>query len=389
MSPAAVRRLGDVRMADAAEVGRKAASLGELLATGVRVPNGVVLTAGAADMTAGERQALLRVAAQDLGYGPFAVRSSGIAEDGAEHSYAGIYETILDVPADELPAATERCLASARAARATGYEPAADGRMAVIVQHMVPAAAADVVLTADPISGDRRSSVVTAVRGTGERLVSGVALGDEWIVRDAAVTPRRRPERAIDRRQAIRVAREARRIADARGGPQDIEWAIDARGLLWILQARPMTALPPDVSWQSPARGAFTRALRFGEWISEPVTPLFESWLLTAMEEHLHARLRDWIGQIAPRPYHVVVNGWYFYSINWLGPSAMARSLPTILRQLVRAPRRGRDPADRPTQRAGLRARMARGSPPALPDSCGTRGGARRGAAGRRPARAD
>ncbi len=339
MSSAAVRRLRDVRMADAAEVGGKAASLGELLAAGIRVPDGVVLTAGVAAMEAGDRLALLIAAAGDLGIGPFAVRSSGIAEDGAEHSYAGMYESVLDVSADELPAATDRCLASARAARVAEYERGGDGRMAVIIQRMVAPAAAGVVLTADPINGDRRSCVVTAVRGTGDRLVSGAALGDEWVVRGHAVTARRRPERAIDRRQAALVASEARRIAVARGTPQDIEWAIDADGILWILQARPMTALPPDVSWDAPAPGAYTRMLRFGEWIGEPVTPLFESWLLTAMEDRMHAVFREWIGQIAPRPYHVVVNGWYFYSINFLSGGAFLRSLPGMLVQLVRSPR--------------------------------------------------
>jgi len=340
MSLEAVRQLRDVRMADAAEVGGKAASLGELLGAGVRVPEGVVLTARAADMTADDRRTLVHAAAADLGTGPFAVRSSGIAEDGAEHSYAGIFESVLNVSPDEVPAATERCLESAHAARVAEYGPAGSGRMAVIIQRMISPAAAGVVLTADPINGDRHSCVVTAVRGTGERLVSGAALGDEWVVSGGQATVRRRPEHAIDRRQATRVADEARRIAAARGSPQDIEWAIDADGLLWILQARPMTALPPEVSWQSPAPGAYTRQLRFGEWISEPVTPLFESWLLTLMEDRLHALLLRWIGQRAPRPHHVVVNGWYFYSLNWFSPGSLARSLPGIIAHLVREPRR-------------------------------------------------
>ncbi len=75
MTVAGVRRLRDVRMADVAEVGGKAASLGELLAAGVSVPDGVVLTADAAAMTADERRSLLWVGAGDLGVGPFAVRS--------------------------------------------------------------------------------------------------------------------------------------------------------------------------------------------------------------------------------------------------------------------------------------------------------------------------
>jgi rifampicin phosphotransferase len=339
VSATAVRRLRDVRMADVAEVGGKAASLGELLASGVRVPDGVVVTAAAGAMTADERHWLLGAGSWDLGTGPFAVRSSGISEDGVERSYAGIYESVLDVSFADLPAAAERCLASAHTARAAGYGAAGNGHMAVIIQRMVAPAASGVALTADPIRGDRQICVVTAVRGKGDRLVSGTAVGDEWTVRDGTAKARRQPERAIDADQARMVAREARRIADARATPQDIEWAIDGDGSLWILQARPMTALPPDVSWIAPAPGAYTRMLRLGEWIAEPVTPLFESWLLSAMEERMHAWFRQQIGQIAPRPYHVVVNGWYFYSINFISGGALLRSLPGMLATLVRTPR--------------------------------------------------
>jgi pyruvate,water dikinase len=335
----AVRRLGDLRRADAAEVGGKAAQLGELIAAGARVPDGLVLTVAAGQMSADERGSLLQAGVAHLGSGPFAVRSSGIAEDGAERSFAGMYETVLNVSADGLPAAADRVLASAQAARAKAYGPAVNGHMAVIVQRMVAPAAAGVALTADPISGDRHSCVITAVRGLGELLVSGASVGDEWFVTDVAATARRQPEHAIDRDQAQQVATEARRIEVVMGVPQDIEWAIDADGGLWILQARPMTALPPDVSWEAPAPGAFTRQLRFGEWISEPVTPLFESWLLTAMEERTHAGYLQEIGQRVPRPYHVVVNGWYFYTLNWATPAAFARNLPNMLWHFVRSPR--------------------------------------------------
>src|SRR5205823_4069695 len=123
-------------------------------------------------------------------------------------------------------------------------------------------------------------------------------------------TERRRAEGAIDSRQARLLARTAREVAEARGAPQDIEWAVDSDGDLWVLQARPMTALPPEASWESPAPGAYSRTFRVGEWISGPVTPLFESWLLDALEEELHAALGRWVGLPAPKPYHVVVNGW-------------------------------------------------------------------------------
>ena len=339
MSAFPVRRLRNVRMADTAQVGGKAAQLGELIAAGAQVPDGLVLTVEAAGMSADDRRSLLGASAEELGSGPFAVRSSGIAEDGAERSFAGMYETVLDVPADELPAATDRVLASAQAARATAYGSAANGHIAVIVQRMVAPAAAGVAFTADPISGDRGSCVITATRGLGERLVSGATVGDEWVAIGDIATPRRQPEHAIDRDQAMRVASEARRIAATLGVPQDIEWAIDADGELWLLQTRPMTALPPDVTWKPPVPGAYTRQLRFGEWISEPVTPLFESWLLTAMEERTHAGYLQEIGQRIPRPYHVIVNGWYFYTLNWATPAAFARNLPNMLWHFIRSPR--------------------------------------------------
>jgi pyruvate,water dikinase len=106
----------------------------------------------------------------------------------------------------------------------------------------------------------------------------------------------------------------------------------------------PATAVDADaanaLSWDPPVPGAYSRTFRFGEWISGPVTPLFETWLLTAMEEQLHETLRRRLGQVAARPLHVVVNGWYFYSIGWMSPSAMARNFPRLLRHALREPRR-------------------------------------------------
>ena len=342
MTAPPIRHLADVRIADHPTVGGKAASLGSLLADGVRVPDGFVASVGFGDAPPDARRSALADAAARLGSGPFAVRSSGVTEDGAERSFAGMYETILNVEASDLPHAVDRCLAGATADRVADYGRGdGDGaRMAVLVQRMVKPAAAGVALTADPVTGNRQSCVVTAVRGLGERLVSGAASGDEWTVIDGHATAGRQPEHSIDRSQAELVAAEARGIAAARGVPQDVEWAFDADGVLWILQARPMTALPPEVSWEPPVPGAYSRGLRYGEWISGPVTPLFESWLLTAMEERTHADYLEMIGQRVPRPYHVVVNGWYFYTLNWATPAAFARNLPNMLWHLIRFPRR-------------------------------------------------
>jgi rifampicin phosphotransferase len=339
MSATSIRSLRDLRLADASEVGGKAAGLGELFADGINVPDGVVLPVSTNGTSAAERISLLADGAAALGAGPFAVRSSGVAEDGAEQSFAGMFESVLDVPAASLRPAAEQILASATAARAAAYGNGREMRMAVIVQRMVAPAVAGVALTADPVSGDRQATVITAVRGLADRLVSGEAAGDEWEVRGETATERRRVEGALEAAQARSIAGEARRIAERRGVPQDVEWAIDGSGVVWILQARPMTGLPPEVSWAAPAPGAYTRQLRLGEWIGQPVTPLFESWLLTRMEDRMHAMFLQMLGQRAPRPLHVVVNGWYFYSVNFVSGGALLRSLPGMISHLVREPR--------------------------------------------------
>ena len=139
MTTLAARSLRDVRMADAAEVGGKAANLGELMAADVRVPDGVVLTVDGVELPPDERNRLIASAVESIGDGPFAVRSSGVAEDGAERSFAGMFETVLGVRTEDVVAATERVLASGNSARVAGYQAATDGRMAVLIQRMVDA----------------------------------------------------------------------------------------------------------------------------------------------------------------------------------------------------------------------------------------------------------
>src|SRR6185369_3504270 len=120
-------------------------------------------------------------------------------------------------------------------------------------QRMVAAEAAGVAFTANPVTGDRSEVVITAGRGLGERLVGGEAVGDEWRVHDGGRAERSRaPEQAIGAAQARELAKLCRRVEQALGGPQDIEWAL-SRGRFHILQARPMTALPPAVDWTPPS----------------------------------------------------------------------------------------------------------------------------------------
>lgn len=341
MDDISIRPLRDLRLSDAAQVGGKAANLGQLFSMGVAVPDGIVLTNCGSSLTAPSRE-VVEAAVQNLGDGPFVVRSSGVAEDGVERSFAGMFTSVLDVLPKDMTEAVDRVLASANTERVSGYDGSADASatsMAVVIQQMIQPIASGVALTADPVTGNRSLCLVTAVRGTAERLVSGEAMGDEWIVEDDGSPQERRPdEGAITSDQVKQVALAARQIEQGHGIPQDIEWAIDADGVLWIVQARPMTALPAEASWDPPAPGAYSRTFRLGEWISGPVTPLFESWLLPVIEEELHSTLQNWTGLRSPEPHHVVVNGWTFFSLNWLSPATSLRSMPGILWRAIRTP---------------------------------------------------
>jgi phosphohistidine swiveling domain-containing protein len=200
---------------------------------------------------------------------------------------------------------------------------------------MVRPVCAGVAFSADPITGDRDTTIVTATGGLADRLLSGQLPGDEWQISGGKARLVRSPEGVLGKRLARRVARVTADIAQEFGSPQDVEWAWDGHEL-WVVQARPITGLPDEMDWEPPAPGIYHRALRFGEWISEPVTPLFESWLLVRMERRLHDRLYELIGQVAPEPLHVIVNGWYYYSLNWLPVPGVAfrQNFVNIVRRL-------------------------------------------------------
>jgi len=230
--------------------------------------------------------------------------------------------------------------------------------MAVLVQVMVPADAAGVAFTANPLTGARDEVVITAVPGLGERLVAGQATGDQWIVRHAQARRTRATEQAITADQARQIATLARRVQAHLGSPQDLEWAITTdtsgtEGGLWLLQARPMTALPHPVDWTPPAPGYWMRNLRLGEWLPEPMTPLFADWLLERLDYGEQLATRAHVGTTLPFP-SAAINGWYYLATPALSPGAIATTLLQGRGRLLRFMRHGvlgpgRDPvaADR------------------------------------------
>jgi phosphohistidine swiveling domain-containing protein len=331
-SSRSIVRLAAVTRLDRERVGSKAANLGDLLRAGFPVPDGVVVL-GDGDTDPNEILGL-------LGDIPLAVRSSAAAEDLADASFAGQYETVLNVRGPEaLLDAIRVVRASLASARAQHYASlqglSVQGDIAVLVQRMLEPQAAGVAFTADPVTDRRDRVVITAAHGLGERVVSGEAVGDEWVVRDDSAECRRSVEAAITREQAVEIAALARRVeAHFAGVPQDVEWAIEC-GRVSLLQARPMTALPDLADWTPPEPGYWLRTFRLGEWMSDPMTPLFRDWLLERLEEGFLDGMRETTGTAIPFP-RAAINGWYY---SMAGPRP--RSIPShLLRALLES--RGR-----------------------------------------------
>jgi pyruvate,water dikinase len=298
-------------------VGGKAASLGTLLGQGFQVPPGFAITTSAyreyvehnrlgpqldellrdcttvdAQQRASEQihtlfdssapspalEAEVRAAYARLGDGqavPVAVRSSATAEDLADASFAGQQETYLWIMgADEVLRHVVRCWASLFTAQAIAYRahlrtPVTDLAMGVVVQRMVPAEAAGVMLTIDPVTGDRSAIVIEAAYGLGAVVVNGEVDPDRVCVDKGLLAIRSRSVGAktvayrfdpsiegtrleevprelqtkpcLSDDEFIGLARLGKQLEQALGRTQDVEWAMGPGRELFLLQARPET----------------------------------------------------------------------------------------------------------------------------------------------------
>lgn len=322
-------RLGERTAGNRADVGGKAATLSRLREAGFPVPAGFVVTRAAFAAGQGHEgwEARLEEAARAVGAGPYAVRSSATAEDLPGASYAGMYESYLSVDAAGLAPAVARCFESAESGRVRVYHEsrsqADGGTMAVLVQQMVDATAAGVAFSADPLTGARNRAVISAVAGLGERLVSGSEVGEGWTVRDGRAV-RTRGGGVLTVESATAAAAMARKVARFFGDPQDIEWALDTSGHVRLVQARPMTALPEPVRWERPGGGVWLRNFRLGEWLPEPVTPLFMDWIVPCLDDAYDKAVARSSGISIPMG-HATVNGWYYVAPP--GPGALPHLL--------------------------------------------------------------
>jgi phosphohistidine swiveling domain-containing protein len=206
------------------------------------------------------------------------VRSSAVEEDGERYSFAGIYDSFLNIQGwESLEEAILRCYASTWSTRARAYRDGtgeeAHPRMAVLISPLLDSRVSGVAVTCDPRSGDRDKILIEANFGLGESVVDGCVDPDEYVVDtsdlkaetvisrhgtkqvravisgDIGTSLKRQAENAagsaLSDAEVTELAILARCVEGALSpshSPVDIEWAIDSKGISF-LQARPITYL--------------------------------------------------------------------------------------------------------------------------------------------------
>ena len=255
-----IKSLDQITASDEARSGAKAYNCARLKRAGFRVPDGIVVLSDAtdADLAAlSDHRWFDELPADAL----FAVRSSGIGEDGDGQSFAGIHRTVLDVCRADLGQAVEACRASAHTAQALEYRRAkgisTDAiEMGVLIQRMIHPVVAGVAFTVNPVTGADDELVINSSWGVGEALVSGQVEPDEFVIRkcDGELLWSRIGEKGAPGRCATLslTAEQARELAvilvnieDHYGAPQDVEWCHDGADF-WVVQSRPVTTARSD-----------------------------------------------------------------------------------------------------------------------------------------------
>lgn len=305
--------------------GAKAAALATAGAAGLPVlPGKVITTAAPRTELLGGRSptgtfgALLSAAWSELsqaGRLPLAVRSSSTAEDGVTSSMAGVFTSILDV----------KGWAAFVDAVATVLASADGAPMAVLVQPMLGASRGGVLFGVDPVTGRTDRLVAEVVAGGPATLVGGTVSGTRHVLgrRGRLHEVDGGPGSVLlDRRTRRSLAGLAAAAARVFAGPQDIEWAIDGRGQLWLLQSRPVTAVGSTVGATGPRLGPGPVA----ETFPEPLTPL-EADLWVAP---LRAGLREALALTGTAPFRrlvaspvvTIVGGRVAVDLDLIDPSA-------------------------------------------------------------------
>lgn len=284
---------------------------------------------------------------QVLGTAHLAVRSSATAEDLPGHSFAGQYDTFLNVVdfAGCLEA-VKKCWASLWTERAFDYREK-NGfdhlgvSMAVIVQVLIVAESSGVLFTVDPITGWSDRIIIEGCFGLGEALVSGKVTPDEFVLakddlhilyktvskkrteylldqtgllHEQGATGNQACKPCITEHVAQKLAKLAKKAETELGSPQDMEWAF-CKNEIYFLQSRPITAIPAEKSWED--RQVWTNA-NLGEILPDVITPANWSFVQILVDT-MFGSVFSWIGiDLGDNPLIGQMAGRAYFNMNTL-----------------------------------------------------------------------
>ncbi|MYD70353.1 MAG: hypothetical protein F4W89_06335 [Acidobacteria bacterium] len=288
---------------------------------------------------------------------PVAVRSSAVAEDGADTAFAGVHESYLGVTGlDAVCAAVSRCFASLWTPHAVAYRRrmgVADDATpcAVVICKMVGdphdgPRAAGVAFSCEPVTGERQVVTVELAAGLGDAVVQGAVAPQRYAVRrsgpdtEIARLDETGGAPILDRREIEALAGDIVRVHWALGDgdtPQDVEWAYDGR-TFWMLQSRPVTRLPrwtfPGVPTETTTwsdaniRDSLPRPLTMATWsLLDPTAQAIVYASAQAVQYPLPRGMQV-LRRFGGRPYFDLDSlQWSFYDSVGIAPADTNRAL--------------------------------------------------------------
>ncbi|NOY51265.1 MAG: hypothetical protein GXO88_11990 [Chlorobi bacterium] len=224
-----------------------------------------------------------------------AVRSSAIDEDGPDLSFAGQYESILNLRTKkETLSAIRKCLNNnGYRKQAASYKKQLSSKtkskLFVLLQEMVNADISGVIFTADPVENRRDKISINITSGLGDKLMGGMEDGEQltFLKHNCKAVE----SRLIPKKQFQQLIKEAKIIEKHFGKPADLEWAIDKSGRIWWLQLRPITSLAKVNLNELDNKPYYRRPIytrgNIGEMMPGPVTPLTLSTFAKAIDRGL------------------------------------------------------------------------------------------------------
>lgn len=273
-------------------MGKKAYNISLLKKIGLCVPDGFVIS-----FSEDFNEEKFMRAVEQIGGFPVAARSSGQIEDLEGASFAGLYETYLNIQnMSELSRAIQKCKESLKANRVSQYirdkkmnitSSELEESFFIFVQKMVDAKYAGVLFSTDPISGKEEELYIECCHGLGEKLVSGEVDPTKYKVNyftKKIVEHMTGGEKVVlSQKYLVELVDYTLKSCEYFKMPQDIEWAIDGEDKLWILQSRPITSFV----WRNDF-GELTNAdLKDGGVSSQVCTPLMFSLYEYCMDHSL------------------------------------------------------------------------------------------------------